>query len=213
MSKRSFFAPALATAAAALLVSACATLPVTVDSAPGYSVANCHSYAFADEHSVGGEHAAFGNPINSDRVRVAIQGQMYARNIPEVARPQAECIVGYAMGTRQVIDQAYAGWGVGWGWGWGWGPGWWGYDQPWVYDETRIVVDFFDARARKPIWHGSVSITASDLRGPRAEERINTGVAAIFGKLPLPVYAAPRPSAPPPPPAPPPPAAPPPSGT
>ncbi len=179
-------------------LAACATLPVTVDQAPGYSVASCRSFAFADQRA-GGEHAAFGNPLNGDRVRVAIQGQMYARGIPEVPRNQADCVIGYAIGTRQVIDQAYAGWGAGWGWGWR--RGWWGYDEPWVYDETRIAVDFFDARARKPIWHGAVSVTASNLTGPRAEAHINEATAAIFAKLPTPSAGSPAPGqyAPPPP--------------
>lgn len=195
MSRRVWFA--LLAAAGAVGISACA-LPVTIDAAPGYSVANCRTYTFADEHLAGGEHGAYGNPLNADRVRVAIQGQMYARGIPEVARNQADCIVGYALGTRQVIDEYYAGWGAGWGWGWR--RGWWGYDEPWVYDETRIAIDFFDARAHKPIWHGAVSLTDSDLRGPNAEARLNAAVAAIFGKVPLPARYAPPPGYVPPPP-------------
>jgi hypothetical protein len=170
--------------------------------APGYSVASCRSYTFADEHYQGGEHGAFGNPINGDRVRMAIQGQMYARGIPEVPRNQADCVVGYAIGTRQVIDQYYAGWGVGYGWGWR--RGWWGYDEPWVYDETRVSIDFFDVRARKPIWHGAVSETASNLTGSRAAVHLSEAVAAIFSKLPLPpAGAVPPPGNYPPPPTPP----------
>lgn len=190
MSRRVWWCAALVTAAAGL--SACASIPVTVDAAPGYSVANCRTYTFAEEHTGGGAHGAFGNPLNSDRVKVAIQGQMYTRGIQEVARNQADCVVGYALGTRQVIEDYYGGWGPGWGWGWR--GGWWGYDQPWVYDETRISIDFFDARAHKPIWHGAASQTASDLRGPNAEAKINATVAAIFSKLPT---APPQPAPPP----------------
>jgi len=92
------------------------------------------------------------------------------------------------MGSRQVFDNYYGGWGVGWGYGYGYGwggRGYWGYDGPWVSDETRIAVDVFDARSRKPIWHGAVSQTMYDLTGPNAVAKINAATAAIFTKLPI----------------------------
>ena len=73
--------------------------------------------------------------------------------------------------------------GVGPWYGWGWGGGF--YDGPYVYDETRIAVDLFDAKSRIPIWHASVSQTVSDLTGPHAVEKINAAAAAIFAKFPV----------------------------
>jgi hypothetical protein len=173
-------------------LGACTTLRVTTDVNPNFSVSNCHTYAFATEHS-GGADAAFSNPLNGDRLRAAIEGNMAARGVTKAAdRAAADCVVGYALGTRQVFNDYYAGWGAGWGYGggYGWGRrgGWgggWGYDGPWVEDETRIVVDVFDARAHKAIWHGAVSQTISDLNGPNAEAKINAATAAIFAKLPI----------------------------
>ncbi len=109
------------TVAAACLAAlgACTTLPVTTDVNPHYSVANCHTYAFAREHVANADQpAAFGNPLNADRLRAAIEANLAARGIQRVAdRGAADCVVGYAMGTRQVFDDYYAGWGVvGWGW-------------------------------------------------------------------------------------------------
>jgi len=170
-------------------LGACTTLRVTTDVNPNFSVSNCHTYAFATERS-GGADAAFANPLNSDRLRAAIEGNMAARGVTKAAdKAGADCVVGYAMGTRQVFNDYYAGWGPGWGYGYGWGRrGWgggWGYDGPWVENETRIVVDVFDARAHKAIWHGSVSETISDLKGPNADAKINAATAAIFAKLPI----------------------------
>lgn len=176
-------------------LAACTTLHVTTDVNPNFSVSNCHTYAFAIERS-GGADAAFGNPLNSDRLRAAIESNMAARGVTRVAdRSSADCVVGYALGTRQVFNDYYAGWGPGWGWGYGWGrPGWgWGYDGPWVENETRIAVDIFDARAHKAIWHGAVSETISDLKGPNAQARIDAAAAAIFAKLPPPSSAPPPP--------------------
>jgi hypothetical protein len=172
-------------------LSACTTLRVTTDVNPNFSVSNCHTYSFATEHS-GGTDAAFANPLNADRLRAAIESNLAARGVTKAAdQPSADCVVGYALGTRQVFSDYYAGWGAGWGVGYGWGRrgyGWgagWGYDGPWVENETRIVVDVFDARAHKAIWHGAVSETLSDLQGPNAELKINAATAAIFAKLPI----------------------------
>gem|GEM_PF-564330 len=193
-------------ASAILALGACTTLPVTTDVNPHYPVANCHTYAFAQEHVANVDQpAAFGNPLNADRLRLAIEAQMTARGITLVAdRTAADCIVGYAMGTRQVFSDYY-----GWGWGYGWGgyPGWGGpwvggpwAGGPWVEDETRIAVDIFDAKSHTPMWHAAVSQTTSGMTGPNAAAKINQAVAAIFGKFPT---GAMSPAAPAPAPAPP----------
>lgn len=196
---------ALVTGAVGLGLAACAGLAVKTDINPNMSVANCHTYAFADEHvASSGHQAAFGNPLNAQRLREAIEANMAAKGMQRVDdRRSADCIIGYAMGTRQVFEDWYGGWG-GWGWG-GWGPrwGWWGggyYEGPYVQDETRISVDLFDAKTRIPIWHASVSQSLSELSGPHAVDRINAATAAIFAKFPavaiVPPGAAP-PAAPP----------------
>jgi hypothetical protein len=177
---------AVSLAGVSLTLGACTTLPVTTDVNPHYSVANCHSYAFAHEHVANVDQpAAFGNPLNADRLRLAIEANMKARGIGLTEdRAAADCTVGYAMGTRQVVSDFYGGWGYGWGYGWG--PGWGGpwAGGPWVEDETRIAVDIFDTKSRTAIWHAAVSQTVSGMTGPNATAKINAAVAAIFGKFP-----------------------------
>ena len=134
--------------------------------------------------------AAYGNPLNAERLKVSIQTNMAARGIQLVDRAQADCVVGYAMGSRQVFDGYYGGYyGAGWGYGY-YGRGWrygggWGYDGPWVYNETRIAVDLFDAKTHKPIWHASASQNVYELSGPEAVQKIDLATAAIFAKLPV----------------------------
>ena len=49
----------------------------------------------------------------------SIQANMAAEGIQLVDRAQADCVVGYAMGSRQVFDGYYGGYyGAGWGYGW-----------------------------------------------------------------------------------------------
>ena len=184
---------ALATGAGALGLSlaACTSLPVTTDANPNMSVSNCHTYAFANEHVANSDHpAAYGNPLNAERLRVAVASNLAAKGIQSADRATAECVVGYAIGSRQVFNDYYAGWG-GWGYGgWGYGRrggfgGGWGWDGPYVNDETRIAVDVFDNKSRTPIWHASVSQSVSNLTGPNAEAKISEGTAAIFAKFPI----------------------------
>jgi hypothetical protein len=180
---------AAAAAAVGLSLAACTTLPVTTDSNPSMSVSNCHTYAFAQEHVANADQpAAYGNPLNAERLRVAIESNLAAKGMQRVERGAAECVVGYAMGSRQVFNDYYAGFGAGWGYGWGRRGGLyggWGWDGPYVSDETRIAVDLFDAKSRTPIWHASVNQSVADLTGPNAEAKINAGTAAIFAKFPI----------------------------
>lgn len=173
-------------------LAACNTLPVTTDVNPNMSVSNCHTYTFAQEHIANADQpSAFGNPLNAERLRVAIESNLAAKGLQRASdHSAAECVVGYAMGSRQVFNDYYGGFGLGFGGGFrrggfgGFGGGW-GYDGPWVQEETRIAVDLFEAHTRKPIWHASVSQSVSDLTGPNAEAKINAGTAAIFAKFPI----------------------------
>ena len=149
----------LAAGAAGLAaLGACTTLPVTVDSNPNASVASCHSYVFATEHAVapGQPGGAYGNPLNGDRLRAAISANLAARGIqPAADHAAADCVVGYAIGTRVVADTFAEGfYGFGYG-GWHRGYGGFGYGFPAVYNEGRVSLDLFDARSRAAIWHRS----------------------------------------------------------
>jgi hypothetical protein len=183
---------------AALGLSACNTVAVRTDTAKDMSASVCHTYAFANEHIANAdEPAAYGNPLNAERLRVSIQANMGARGIQLVDRAQADCVVGYAMGSRQVFDTYYGGYyGAGWGFGGGFRRGGfgfrggWGYDGPWVENETRIAVDLFDARSHKPIWHASASQNVYELSGPEAVQKIDLATAAIFSKFPAGVPVA-----------------------
>jgi len=192
---------AVAAGTALLGLQACTTLPVTTDVNPNLSATSCHTYVFAQEHVANAEPSsgsAFGNPLNAERLRVAIESNLAAKGVQKASdRAAADCVVGYALGSRQVFDDYYGGWGLGYGFG-GWGRrgfgygAWAGYDGPFVRDETRIAVDLFDAKSRKPIWHATVSQNVSDLIGPNAEAKINAGTAAIFATYPM---SAPLPDA------------------
>ena len=134
-----------------------------------FSVANCHTYTFAREHvaNAADQPAAFGNPLNADRLARRDRGETWPREASPRRADEARRTAWSAMPWAPVRCSTITtpagahGWGFGYGWGRrGWGGGW-GYDGPWVENETRIAVDVFDARAHKAIWHGAVSQTMS----------------------------------------------------
>jgi hypothetical protein len=96
---------------------------------------------------------------------------------------EADCLVGYGIGSRTVVDGVYPPWGpYGWGWRRGWGGGWW--DAPYVYNEGVIGVDLYDAKSHQAIWHAAADQDLSNLTGEKAERKINDAVNAIFTKYP-----------------------------
>src|ERR1700736_3810487 len=94
-------------------IAACSSLHVTTDVNPNMSVLNCHTYAFAKEFVANANQpAAYGNPLNAERLRVAIEANLAARGIQRAADPaSADCVVGYATGTRQVFNDYYGSFG------------------------------------------------------------------------------------------------------
>jgi Domain of unknown function (DUF4136) len=189
MSKRALIHSAVA-ASVVVSLAACNTVSVKTDVAKDMSVTTCHTYVFAQEHVANADQpAAYGNPLNAQRLKVAVQSNLSAKGIQLAAsRESADCIVGYALGSRQVFDDYYGGLYGGWGFGGGFrrrgfGGGFYS-DGPWVQNEVRIAVDLFDAKSHKPIWHASASQDTYELSGPNAEAKINLAATAIFNKFP-----------------------------
>jgi len=164
----------------------CASLHVTSDvNTPLASSVKCHSFEWAG--SFRGSDAlrsSVANPVNEARLRAAIESNMSAAGV-QLASSGADCLVGYGIGNRNVVDGYPYGWG--WGGGWGWRGGWygaWGWDYPYVYSEGIIGVDLYDARTRQAFWHATAQQNLEGVSGEKADQKIKTAVAAIFTKYP-----------------------------
>jgi hypothetical protein len=162
---------------AACLLSGCYSLTVRTDvnSALASSV-HCGSYAWAGSFRGNSPlRSTIANPINESRLRSAIATHLGGGVQDDASK--ADCLVGYGIGSSQVIDPA---WGYPYPY-WGWGPGYWG---PYTYREGVIAIDIYDARSRQPLWHASVDQSLYGVSGAEAEKRIDAAVAAIFTKHP-----------------------------
>lgn len=186
-------------AAGALLGLAGCAMQAQTDHDSRFSVASCHSYAFADQPAGGAPAAsAFDNPLNARRLREAIAASLAARKMSASADgASADCLVSYAIGSRLAPDYAAPnyGWGygvpapLGWGrYGTGGGVVW---AAPYAYREGRVTVDLYDARSHQALWHAFVDADVTGLTGAEADARIKAVVAAIFEKFPAAGAAAP----------------------
>jgi len=185
-------------AAATVALGGCA-LQARTDSDAKASVGMCHTYTFGDGEQKHPDAApAFANPLNEKRLREAIQVRLNERGMQPAVEAAADCAVGYAIGSRLALDDAYprAGWGWGWGMGWGWGHrntfgslSW--ESGPRDYREGRVSVNLYNAHTHEALWHAYVDVDVTHLTGAEAEKRINEAVTAIFAKFPAGAAVAP----------------------
>ncbi len=156
------------------LTAACTSLYVRSDvNRTLVSSVQCHTFAWAGSfHGKSPLRDTVANPVNEDRLRAAIAAHLSGGVQPVASN--ADCLVGYGIGSHAMADYPY-GWGYPYGW---WGPG------PYAYREGIIAVDLYDAKSRQPLWHASVEQSLYGVSGTEAEKRIDAAVAAIFNKYP-----------------------------
>lgn len=148
----------------------------------------CKTYAWAGAFRTDNPmRNTIANPVNESRLRAAIAAHMQTLGVQPVSS-NADCLVGYGIGSTLAVDWApygygYGGWGPGWGWGWGgpWGPGW---GAPYAYRQGMIGIDLYDAKSREGLWHASADQDLYGATGADAEKRIDAAVDAIFKKFP-----------------------------
>ncbi|HEV2286008.1 MAG TPA: DUF4136 domain-containing protein [Steroidobacteraceae bacterium] len=156
-----------------------------------FHAGQCHTFAFIGSFRADNPmHGTIANPVNESRLRAAITAHMATVGV-QLVKDNADCLVGYGIGSTLVVDPGfpgpygYGGYGYGFGaWGWGgpWGP--WGWDGPYVYHQGVIGIDLYDGKTREALWHASVDQNLSGATGTDAEQRIDAAVAALFTHFP-----------------------------
>jgi hypothetical protein len=156
-----------------------------------YHAGQCHSFAFVGAFRTDNPmRGTIANPVNESRLRAAITAHMASVGV-QLVKDNADCLVGYGIGSSLVVDPGFPagpyGYGYGYGpgpWGWGgpWGP--WGWDGPYVYRQGLIGIDLFDGKTREALWHASVDQNLTGATGAVAEQKIDAAVAALFTHFP-----------------------------
>jgi hypothetical protein len=174
-------------------LAACTTLRVSSDvNQPLASTVRCQSFDWAGSFKGNSDslRSTIANPVNEARLRAAIQSNLSTVGV-HPSTENADCLVGYGIGQRNVVD-GYPYWGGGYGWGGGWGGrrgwggwgGYYGWDYPYAYQEGVIGVDIYDGKSKQALWHASVDQNLNGVTGEKADKKIKDAVAAIFTKYP-----------------------------
>jgi hypothetical protein len=174
-------------------LGACTSLRVTSDVNQQLAgTVKCQSFDWAGSFHGSSDalRSTIANPVNEARLRAAIQSNLSTVGARQTSE-NPECLVGYGIGARNVVDAypyGYGGWGWGGGVGWhhGWyGGGWgWDYPYPYTYQEGVIGVDVYDGKSKQALWHASVNQNLVGATGDKADKKIKDAVAAIFTKYP-----------------------------
>jgi hypothetical protein len=184
MGRLTLFIPVLAAAAA---LAGCTGIPVRTDqNSQLLASVHCQSVGWAGGFKGASPlRISIANPLNEARLRDAIAANLQAAGMTLADAPAPQCLIGYGIGMERQVDAVYPdGWGYGPGY---WGPRWglgWGWGEPYIYHQSFITVDLYDAASKQPIWHASAEQSLNGLTGDAASQRIRAAVNAIFMKFP-----------------------------
>lgn len=171
----------LALAAAALLVTGCATTAdVKTDFDPAADFSRYRSYSWVSTQVPQGM-----NPLTFQRVKESIDRSLQARSYTQSANP--DFAIAFTLGARDRVEVTdwgpygayYPGWGRGYRFGWA--PVYNQVDVRNVTDGT-LAVDIYDAGTKRPVWHGVATQEVGS--GPVKQEVLDAAVDALLAKFP-----------------------------
>jgi uncharacterized protein DUF4136 len=131
------------------------------------------------------EHVETKDPLSVDRIKNAVNTALAARGWRQVESGGDVSIVAIQMTSNQeTLTTFYNGFGGGWGWR-RFGGG--GIGEATTTTETykvgTLVIDLFDAKAKKLLWRGSSSDTLSN-NSDKNIKNLDKGVEKMFKQFP-----------------------------
>jgi hypothetical protein len=119
------------------------------------------------------------DPLMKDRMVEAINAQLTSKGLQLVsAGADLGIVANAATRNKHTLNTFYSGYG-GWRWG-GWGMA---TTIPETYTVGTLVVDLFDARAKRVIWRGTSTETLPD-KPDKTAEKLNKAVEKMFKDFP-----------------------------
>lgn len=164
--------------ASALALTACATTPkVTTDYDPSATFSSYRTFEWANQSAPSG-----GNPLIFERVKGSVERALAAKSFTQSDTP--DFAVGITIGARDRVETTnwgpyyYPGYGRAFGYGWA---------HPYSAVDVRTVtdgtvsIDIFDARTRKPVWHGRATkeITGTTVDQALIDQVVSAALASF----------------------------------
>jgi hypothetical protein len=138
-----------------------------------------------------GEKPQTENPLMDERIVKAVNAQLAARGL-EPVDTDADLTVkaSSVVQEKQTFNTYYdpwawggPGWGPAWGWGWGYASPGWATTYVDTYLEGTTVIDLFDTKSGKAVWHASSTGGVSD-KPEKATKKTVEQIAKMFERYP-----------------------------
>lgn len=171
---------------AALVLNACAGIPVSTDYDPNWQLPASPAYAWMP-HPMHAVDPMVDNDLVAARIYRAVDEQLAARGF-NVAKSENDVnlLVTYHIGEEEKLDvntfHSHYGYYPCWHC---WGPG---FDSDvWVsqYTQGKLIIDMVDAKTKQLVWRGIASRRVPSFDSPQERDQfVRDSVAAIFKKFP-----------------------------
>ncbi len=181
-----------------LSISACATtLKSSVDVADHAEFGELKTYAWITDQPLFTSNAVSPevvNPLNEQRIRVAVENQLRNKGYRKVSIDQADFVIAFTLGARERVrvQQYYNDFGYryyGYHHGFSrfsrFGRGFGGFGSSvsvQTFTEGTLVVDIFENAEKEAIWHGSATKRLSGDDGTL--ELIDEAVTVLLAEFP-----------------------------
>lgn len=168
--------------AAVVFVGGCASTPnIKTDYDPAANFSQYRTYGWVYTQTPAGM-----NPLVFQRIKDSIDRGLKTRFTE--AASNADFAVDFTIGRKdsvQVNDLGPVGPYGGLYRPWAWGGAGWGWSNIDVQNVTSgtLVIDFYDTKTKKPIWHGIATKDVNPNKTPTQEE-IDAAVDAVLAKFP-----------------------------
>ena len=170
---------------AVFALSGCETIRVVSDHDPEFSFAGYDRFAWMSEHPM----IAAGpgtNPLLEGRIMAAITETMRAKGVSLVpTAEQADFVVSFSVGARDRVSVTSTPYPAAYRGAWRWGRTYYNDVDVRQYTEGRLAIDIFDAREKRPVWHGYATANISSITD-RAERQalLREAVSKILAEFP-----------------------------
>jgi hypothetical protein len=172
--------------AIAIVLNACADIPVTTDYEPGWQPPEPAVYTWM-AHKMNSSDPIADNDLVLARVHRSVDEQLSMKGFTLTDNEaKANMLLTYHIGAEEKLDintfHSHYGYYPCWGC---WGPG---FDSDvWVtqYTQGRLIIDLIDAKTKQLVWRGVATRRVPNFDTPQQRDQyIRDTVAAIFKKFP-----------------------------
>ena len=162
----------------------CETVHVVSDHDPEFSFSGYDSFAWMSAHPMVSAGPGM-NPLIEGRIMAVITETMRAKGISLVpTAEQADFVVSFSVGARERVSVTSTPYPVAYRGAWRWGRAYYNDVDVRQYTEGRLAIDIFDAKEKRPVWHGYATANISSTDRAERQALLREAVTKILAEFP-----------------------------